>query len=143
MVKKVRASSKPPPQMRPRAIEDVSHIGRQFFRWRVSNKYVDYGHADWGWGKLSCRDFFQILIDRLHDFEQTSWEDLERRRSCHPMPVENIEASAQQRLNEVCGDEIDSLYQVDISPKCRLWGYRDRTILFLIWHDPKHTVYLV
>ena len=143
MSKKPRASSKPSPQKRPRTIEDVSRIGSQFFRWRVSNKYIDYDHADWGWGKLSCRDFFQILIDRLHAFEQSSWGDLEKRQSCHPMPVENIEASAQQRLNEICGDEIDSLYQVDISPRCRLWGYRDRTIFFLIWHDPNHTVYPV
>jgi len=143
MRKKPRSTQQPHPQKKPRSIEDVGNIGTQLFRWRVNNKYVDYDHMDWGWGKLSCRDFFNILIDRLHDFEQTTWADLEKRKSCHPMPVENIEAKAQQRLSETCGDEIDSLYQVDITPKCRLWGYRDRTIFYLIWHDPNHSVYLV
>ena len=143
MSKKPRASHNPPPYKKPRSIENVDSIGAQLFRWRVNNKYVDYDHTDWGWGKLSCKDFFNILVDRLHDFEQSTWADLEKRRSCHPMPVENIEAKAQQRLNEICGDEIDSLYQVDINRRCRLWGYRDRTIFFLIWHDPNHSVYQV
>lgn len=143
MSKKPRASSKPPLQKQPRTVEDVSKIGLQYFCWRASNKYVDYDHADWGWGGLSCRDFFKILIDRLHEFERTSWADLEKRKSCHSMPVEKIEPKAQQRLRELFGEEIDSLYQVDINPKCRLWGHRDRTIFYLIWHDPKHSVYLV
>ena len=143
MRKKPHISHNPPPQRKPRSIEDVGTIGAQLFRWRANNKYIDYDHTDWGWGKLSCRDFFNILIARLHDFEQSTWADLEKRKSCHPMPVENIEDKAQQRLYEICGDEIDSLYQVDINQQCRLWGYRDRTIFYLIWHDPKHSVYLV
>lgn len=143
MAQKPRSSHHPSLQRKPRAIKDVESIGTQLFRWRANNKFVDYDDNDWGWGKLSCKEFFNILIERLHDFEQITWADLERRRSCHPMPVENIEAKAQKRLHEICGDEIDSLYQVDINPRCRLWGYRDRAIFYLIWHDPKHSVYLV
>jgi len=141
--KKPRASKIPQIEKIPRIREDVNRIGLEYFRWRVKNKYVDYDHEEWGWGKLSCRDFFQILVERLHDYEQTTWNDLSRRSSCHSMPVENIAADAQQRLFEICGNEIDSLYQVDINPQCRIWGYRDRTILYLIWHDPNHTVYRV
>jgi len=141
--KKPRVAQIPRVKKKPRTIEDVNSIGKAYFRWRVNNKYVDYGHREWGWGHLTCRDFFQILIERLHDYEQTTWDDLSQRHSCHPMPIENIQPDAQERLCEVCGSEIDSLYQVDINPRCRLWGYRDRAIFYLIWHDPKHTVYRV
>jgi hypothetical protein len=141
MTKKPHFGKNPQTQKLPRSIEDVSSIGTHFFRWRVNNKYVDYDDLDWGWGKLTCKDFFNILVERLHSYEQITWADLEKRRSCHPMPIEKIEPKAQKRLNVICGDEIDSLYQVDINPHCRLWGYRDRTIFYLIWHDPKHSVY--
>lgn len=141
--KKPRVTRVPRVEKKPRTIEDVSGIGKAYFRWRANNKYVDYDHREWGWGHLTCKDFFQILIERLHDYEQTTWDDLAHRQSCHPMPVENIEPDAQERLCEVCSGEIDSLYQIDISPRCRLWGYRDRTIFYLIWHDPNHTVYKI
>ncbi|MFC1933087.1 hypothetical protein ACFLXU_05625 [Chloroflexota bacterium] len=141
--KKPRIAQTPQAKKKPRTIEDISSIGRSYFRWRVNNKYVDYDHKEWGWGHLSCKDFFQILVERLHDYEQTTWDDLSRRQSCHPMPIDIIEPEAQGRLCELCGSEVDSLYQVDISQRCRLWGYRDRTIFYLIWHDPEHTVYKV
>ena len=119
------------------------HIGSSLFRWRVNSKYVDYDHEEWGWGKLSCKNFFEMLEIRLHSFEQMSWGDLEQRKHCHPMPVEKIESDAQSRLCEVCNNQnqVDCLYQIDITPRCRLWGYRDRVIFYLIWHDPNHTVY--
>ena len=112
--KKPRVTRVPRVEKKPRTIEDVSGIGKAYFRWRANNKYVDYDHREWGWGHLTCKDFFQILIERLHDYEQTTWDDLAHRQSCHPMPVENIEPDAQERLCEVCSGEIDSLYQIDI-----------------------------
>jgi hypothetical protein len=36
--------------------------------------------------------------------------------------------------------DIDILYQVDISEFGRVFGYRDRMLFYLIWHDPNHTV---
>jgi hypothetical protein len=125
----------------PRKLEEPEKLGSSLFRWRVNPRYVDFKHHEWGWGKLSCKDFFDILAERLHEYEQMTWDNLSQRRSCHPMPVENIKLEAQGRLCEICGNEIDSLYQVDINPRCRLWGYRDRAIFYLIWHDPDHTVY--
>jgi hypothetical protein len=137
---KPRSNQIPNSSRVPRTMEEPNKLGSSFFRWRVNSKYVDLQHPEWGWGRLNCKDFFNILMERLHEFEQMTWDDLASRKSCHPMPVEHICAAAQKQLSQVC-DEIDSLYQVDISPKCRLWGYRDRTIFYLIWHDPNHTVY--
>jgi len=139
--KKPRTAQTPQVEKKPRTLADVRSIGREYFRWRVNNKYVDYDHNEWGWGKLTCKDFFQILVERLHDYEQITWDDLSRRRSCHPMPIEKIEQVARERLCEICDSEIDCLYQVDINPRCRLWGYRYKAVFFLIWHDPNHTVY--
>jgi len=131
----------PNPQKKPRIQEEPEKLGSLLFRWRVNKRYVDFDHSEWGWGKLSCKDFFNMLIERLHDYEQMTWDSLSQRSSCHPMPVENIEPEAQKRLCQVCSNEVDSLYQVDVNPKCRIWGHRDRAIFYLIWHDPNHTVY--
>lgn len=139
--KKPRVARVPTTDKKPRTKEDVDAIGSELFRWRVNNRYVDYDHEEWGWGRLTCKDFFQILIERLHNFEQSTWDNLSKRQSCHSMPIENIVPKARERLCEICDNEIDSLYQVDINPRCRLWGYRDRTVFYLIWHDPHHTVY--
>ncbi len=139
--KKPRTQKLPQPHKVPRALEQPEKLGSLVFRWKVNERYVDYDHEEWGWGRLSCKQFFKILIERLHEYEQMTWDALSRRSSCHSMPVETIEQDAQKRLYEVCGNEVDSLYQVDINPKCRIWGYRDRQIFYLIWHDPNHTVY--
>jgi hypothetical protein len=141
--RKPRANKNPASIKKPRAIEDADSIGLRFFRWRASNKYVDYDHKNWGWGKLSCRDFFNILIERLHEYERISWSDLEKRKSCHPMPIDKIENKAQERLSEKFDGEIESLYQIDINPKCRIWGYREQETFYLIWHDPEHSVYKI
>jgi hypothetical protein len=125
----------------PRKIEEPNNLGSSYFKWKVNDRFVDYDHKEWGWGQLTCRDFFKILTERLHEYESMTWDDLSRRHSCHNMPVENIEKTAQDRLCDICDAEVDSLYQVDINPRCRLWGYRDRTIFYLIWHDPNHSVY--
>lgn len=57
------------------------------------------------------------------------------------MPISQIESKAQSRLYDRCGD-IDTLHQIDIDRRCRLWGHKKGQFLYLIWHDPNHTVYL-
>lgn len=141
--KKPRIQAAPSSTKIPRALEEPSQLGSKLFKWRVNSKYIDFDHQEWGWGHLTCKYFFQTLIERLHEYESMPWDEIARRDSCHPMPVQNIEPAAQDRLREMFNNEIDTLYQVDTTKRCRLWGYRDRTIFYLIWHDPNHTVYRV
>ena len=93
-------------------------------------------------GKVKIQEFFQNILPRLQDYETMTWNDILRRDHCHDWVVSEICAKAQQRLREIHPD-IDTLHQIDMQQLCRLWGYRDRQTLYLIWHDPQHTVYPV
>jgi len=137
--KKARASFVPPTVKKPRIPSGINTVEQGFFRWRVSRNYIDLDHEEWGWGKLSIENFFAILIDRFHDYETMTWQDIGRRKSCHSTLVQNICNKAQSRLQGMQKD-IDLLYQVDISEFGRVFGYRDRAFFYLIWHDPNHTV---
>jgi hypothetical protein len=126
-------------EKKPRIPSEAEKFGQQFFRWRVNYNYIDLDHDEWGWRKLGILEFFNILVNRLHDYENMTWDDLLQRKSCHTMPISKIERKAQDRLCEKC-EGIDTLHQVDINRRCRLWGYKGGQFLYLIWHDPNHTV---
>lgn len=142
MSKKKRVKSKFHPKQRkvPHIVENVDGFRNQNFKWCADDRYIDYDDEEWGWGRVTIQEFFQNLLPRLQDYETMTWSDILRRDSCHDLVVSEICARAQRRLQETQLD-IDTLHQIDMKQPCRLWGYRDRQILFLIWHDPRHTVY--
>lgn len=124
----------------PRIAENVDALATLTFKWRMSETYIDYDHEEWGWGQVGIRQFFQNLLPRLQDYETMTWNEVTQRRSCHPMEVRKICQAAKRRLQEMHPD-IDTIHQIDMRQPCRLWGYRDRQILYIIWHDEHHSVY--
>ena len=144
MPKKKRAkfSIQPKQQKVPRIAEDAEHFRNLNFKWCAVESYVDYDHGEWGWRKVKIQEFFQKLLPRLQNYETMSWSDILRHGSCHDMEVSELCGEAKRRLQETL-PEIDTLHQLKITQNCRLWGHIDRQILYLIWHDPKHTVYPV
>jgi len=137
--KKARISLAPSTERKPRVPTEINALDEGSFRWRVNRNYIDLDHKEWGWDKLNIQDFFVILIDRFHDYETMTWQEIGNRKSCHPILVQSICGKAQSRLQKMQRD-IDILYQVDIGEFGRVFGYRDRMLFYLIWHDPNHTV---
>jgi len=144
MSKKKRAKFRIQPRQQkvPHIAEDVDGLRSLNFKWCADERYIDYDDREWGWKKVKIKEFFQKLLPRLQDYETMTWNEILRRDHCHDMEVGRLCRKAQQRLLETRRD-IDTLHQLDMERPCRLWGYRDRQILYLIWHDPKHTVYPV
>jgi hypothetical protein len=140
--KKAKSSFQPKLQKVPRIAENVDSLNSLTFKWRAVARYIDYNHEEWGWGQVTIQEFFQNLLPRLQSYETMTWNDMFQRKSCHSMEVNKICGKAQQRISKMLPD-IDTLHQIDMNQLCRLWGYRDRQILYLIWHDPHHTVYPV
>ena len=126
----------------PRKLTDPISFDDTNFKWRVHDNYIDYDHAEWGWGNVTIQVFFKDLLRRLQDYETMTWDEVMRRNSCHNMEASKLCQEAQRRLIQIL-PEIDTLHQLDMKQPCRLWGYRDRQVLYLIWHDPQHTVYPV
>ncbi len=137
--KSVKSSYQPSIKKTVHIAENVDGLRQLSFKWRVDDKYIDYDHEEWGWGKVTIQKFFKELLHRLQDYETMTWDEILRRPSCHDIEASELCGEAQSRLQEMHLD-IDTLHQLKITQKCRLWGYRDRQDLYLIWHDPHHTV---
>ena len=140
--KRVKSSYQPSIKKTVHIAENVDGLRQRSFKWRVEDKYIDYDHAEWGWGKVTIQKFFKELLHRLQSYETMTWDEVLRRDSCHDMEASKLSPEAKRRLLQIL-PEIDTLHQLDMKQPCRLWGYRDRQVLYLIWHDPNHTVYPV
>lgn len=123
--------------------KEINEIENRLFRWRISSNYIDLDHDEWGWSGLDIAGFFNLLEKHLHRYEGTEWGELQKQKSCHPLPVEKIVDKAQRRLCEKCPPGIGSLFQIKVGGKRRAWGERKEDILYLIWYDPDHTIYPV
>lgn len=140
--KRAKSNFRPKPQKVPRIAENVDGLRQLNFKWRADDKYIDYDHEEWGWGKVIIQEFFKELLNRLQDYETMTWDEVLRRDSCHNMEASRLSPAAQRRLLQILPD-IDTLHQLDMKQPCRLWGFRHLQTFYLIWHDPKHTVYPV
>jgi len=111
------------------------------FSWRCN--WIDLD-GEWGFRAIDCERLWREVVPRLHDLESMTWGEIYGRRdgSTHPMPTANIETSAKVRLTDIGRSDYDSLFQINVRGGIRLWGIRDRAFFYLLWFDPRHTVYI-
>lgn len=74
-------------------------------------------------------------------YEQKSIKSvfLDDDRHSHPISTEKISAIAQKRLQFINIDE-ETLYQISLSQKIRLWGVIKHNIFHILWLDEEHEV---
>ncbi|MDO8670950.1 MAG: hypothetical protein Q7O66_05905 [Dehalococcoidia bacterium] len=123
-----------------RAPAGIKTVDEATFRWKVSPEYIELEHKEWGWRQIPIERFFHILASHLHRFEDTAWHELDRQKHCHPVPAAKIEKPAQVLLRDR-QPGMETLYQVGVGGPARVWGYRAKDVLYLMWYDPNHTVY--
>ncbi len=120
------------------------------FRW--CTKYADVSDQEWGWGRVSIQEVFHDLLVHLYELEGSTWGDLRRDHSSriHEIPSHRIVKSAQDRLvsltehHGVPGDMIGGdLVSIRRTSRARIWGFKSRGVLYLLWWDPCHSVYPV
>lgn len=98
-------------------------------------------HGEWGFSKIKDLTTFQTIKERLKNFETMTWGEIEKNRQNHYMETNKICKDAQKRLRKIRLLEYDTLYSLRFLGANRLWGIRDNEILYILWWDPKHTVY--
>lgn len=103
--------------------------------------------GEWGWGKIQDFSTLKDIHEKLKNFEQMKWGEIEKtangRKNNHCMDVCNLSTKAQQRLEELQLDDCEELFSFRLSGKKRVWGIRDQEKLNILWWDPEHTVYPV
>lgn len=112
---------------------DVQTIAWQFHR-------LDDPHEYWGWTKLQPKHWREIL-QHLRSFEGLTWAKIQDQSggrkhgsNSHPLSIEELCKSAQQRLIELKLDDYDSIFSLRINNTLRLYGIRDGRVLKLVWH---------
>ena len=121
-------------------VGDVASNAKHF-AWRCN--WIDLG-GPWSFHRADSEQLWREIVPRLHELESMTWAEVYGKRdgSTHPMPTTVIEDDAKTRLSELGRTEYDSLFQINVRGKIRLWGIRDRAFLYLLWFDPEHTVYI-
>lgn len=57
----------------------------------------------------------------------------------HSIPVKDIILPAQKRLRKM-GFTLEELFRFRLANLERVWGYRDRGVMQLLWWDPNHEI---
>lgn len=104
--------------------------------WRFS--LMDHD-GPWGWHQLSADETIKLIRNELAKRETLSWHNIKASGS-HHVAKDKLIKEAQERLEELKLDDLDELFSLRITAKCRIWGIKDRYVLKILWYDPQHQV---
>ena len=79
------------------------------------------------------------VLRKLGSFEGMTWVEL-RQAGCHEIAVNDLIKTAQDRLQEIRQDDLDTLFSLRISGKVRVWAIKNGNVLRLLWLDLEHEV---
>ena len=85
--------------------------------------------------------FFDIVYEKLLDYESKTWAQIKSEPHNHPMPFNKIEPQAKKRIDELELNDFSHLDQLKIQGLQRVWGIRIYNTLNILWWDPEHKVY--
>lgn len=108
-------------------------------KWRVA--FIDY-EGPWGFNNVNNADKIKGVLDKLKNFEGMTWGEIEGGEN-HLISITKVCKKARQRLVEINKNDYQDLFSFRLSGKERIWGIREMEAYYLLWWDPKHTVYLV
>jgi hypothetical protein len=92
----------------------------------------------WHWSELKAIHI-QDLLQKIFQSQKLTWQELYN-HGCHSVYVSDLISEAQQRLREIGQDDLDELYSLRLTGKQRIWGIKERNILWLLWWDPLHSI---
>lgn len=136
--KKPKVRQEPDPRKQPRANEDAARAYRQK---RPAWKFSRHARAGtFCWTSLSDRDLPRVF-DALAGYEQMLWKDIEDGRDhCHHMEVADCHREVGEYLTQH-GWDIDTLFQLSVGNKGRVFGVRSEHEFEIIFWDVDHKVY--
>lgn len=95
--------------------------------------------GQWGWKNFKSSDL-QKFLEKLFELQKHTWQTL-RENGSHPIKIADINPDAQKRLRIIKQDDLEVLYSLKITSIIRVWGIKEKNILWLLWWDPEHEIY--
>jgi hypothetical protein len=127
-----------PPEKAARKTADPNSFLDRTASWATSRLDRD---SQWGWGGISCDEFWQEILPKLTSFESMFWKDIRGNGNNHFIPTNKIIHGAQKRLEELGYNDCGYLFSLHLTGIKRVWGILENGILKIIWYDPKHEIY--
>jgi hypothetical protein len=125
---------------------EPGNFDREKIAWGISRIDLD---GRWGWGNLALDVWWQRILPKLRDFETMTWAEIQAAaggrgrgggNNSHNVPVAEICKEAQERLRELCQDDIDDLFSLRLQGTHRIYGIRDGRVLKILWFDANHEI---
>ncbi len=118
----------------------------EYFKWGIRSDKFDWIDTYWGFPPQKYKKFFKEIKKRLDDYASMRWSAVEQMKSCHSMDFQNLSTDFQKRIITVCGknNPPETLYQITMNAKHRLWGERaSDNRFYLMFDDSEHQGYPV
>lgn len=115
----------------------LGKVGKDKIVWRFSK--MDF-EGTWSWATITKEKLVEVH-SKLCQVEELTWAEA----TIGGKPVKNIKVAtickeAQKRLQDSKLNDVDDVWEIHISGKCRIWGLRVDPAFHLLWWDPEHTV---
>jgi len=92
--------------------------------------------------------FFELIFPKLKEFENMTWGQIDRqthgkdgKSSNHNDKIEDLGIKARKRLSELGYTDYTEIYSLRLGGLERIFGFREKNYLDIIWVDLYHSVY--
>lgn len=92
--------------------------------------------------------FFELIYPKLKEFEKMTWSQIDRqthgrdgKSSNHNDKIEDLGIKAKKRLSELGYTDYTEIYSLRLGGLERIFGFREKNYLDIIWIDLSHSVY--
>lgn len=133
------------PRTGPRTeIDPASHRGENPV-WQVGTMDLE---APWTFKALAHDEWWSEVHSKLKWFETMTWQEImsqtggpRQGTNSHFVSVDRIIPEAQDRLRTLHRwEDLDQLFSLRLTGRCRIWGILVGHTLKLLWYDPHHEV---
>ncbi|MBU2549949.1 MAG: hypothetical protein KKB20_16170 [Proteobacteria bacterium] len=120
-----------------RGVKKAESTHNQCLVWQSGT--MDRGGA-WGWEKIDPVTWWDTICPARHDFQTMKWINILGDKH-HLVSIGKLEKQAQDRLAEICQDDVDELCCLRLGATERIWGVKEAEKFKVLWWDPNHEIY--
>lgn len=102
----------------------------------IALKYFDKNFecfSEWSKDELAC---FSNFIDKINNL---TWNDIKRHTGLNYKIIDNAKGLPENSIKEKISKDI-SFYELRVSQKARVVGFRQNAVFFICWLDRNHRI---
>lgn len=96
-------------------------------------------HGPYCFSKIKSPEGLIDLLDKLRNYEARNYFEIVGDKS-HWISVQSCDKQAIDRPKEIKLDDIDQIFSLRLTGKCRVHGLWQGRRFLILWYDPEHAV---